>query len=495
MKKTIFREMFFFNMLTVLLSILVTAVLLYTQLGSYLKTSTFETLNIKADNVSSAASFVFETFPAGMSSGVLQRIIEMDNITANVAILDKNANVLAMTGFDENSDLTKVDKTQMMRVLSGESVSSEGYLGGALSEKSLYVMTPVVLHGNVAAVALLSSAGPYLTNMRVEVMGLFFSAVVIAAILSFLVSALLSQRIARPIREMTVVAKKIASGDFSQRVSTNSGGELKVLSASFNHMSAAIKEMDDMQSAFISDVSHELRTPMTIISGFVEGVLDGTIPESEQKKYLEIVLSEIKRLNRLVNDLLEMSRLKSGKIEYKMVPFDINESIRKAVISFDKKLSDKEIDVEVNFQYDTMYVLGSQDSIYRVITNLMDNAVKFTPQKGRISISSTAENGKTKVAIENSGEGLSERELIHIWDRFYQTDKSRSSKNRGAGLGLYIVKNIMAAHSNDIYAESEAGKYTRFIFELDSVKGKIAESRQKEEKTPGKAEEKSDISI
>jgi signal transduction histidine kinase len=154
-----------------------------------------------------------------------------------------------------------------------------------------------------------------------------------------------------------------------------------------------------------------------------------------------------------------------------MVPFDVNESIRQVIISFDKRLSEKNVDLEVDFSQDSLYAMGSRDSIYRVITNLMDNAVKFTEDGGKITIASKCEGGKVVVSIQNSGSGLSEKELMHIWDRFYQTDKSRSNaKNRGAGLGLYIVKNIMAAHSNSIRAESEEGKWTRFVFELDSVK-------------------------
>lgn len=451
---------------------IVTAALLYTQLGSYFKNAVYENLHTRATRVADTAAFVMNSFHSRISQEIVQRIIEMDGEVNAVIITDENGNVIATSGIDaEKTDLSLITKDLISRCLFGETVSEEGHLGGALSENSMYVMVPINTAGRVAGVAIACTTEPYIRNMQIDVMGLFLSAVMIAAILSFIISAVFSQRIAKPIREMTEVARKIASGDFSQRVSAETRGEMRVLASSFNQMSAAIKEMDDMQSAFISDVSHELRTPMTIISGFVEGILDGTIPEKEQKKYLDIVLSEIKRLNRLVNDLLEMSRLKSGKMEYKMVPFDINENIRKAIVSFDKRLSDKNINLEVDFEHDSAYVMGSQDSIYRVITNIMDNAVKFTPDGGEIKISSKNEGSKTVIAIQNSGSGLSEKELVHIWDRFYQTDKSRSnSSNRGAGLGLYIVKNIMNAHNNEIRAESEEGKWTRFVFELDSVK-------------------------
>ena len=476
LRRTIFREMFALNMLTVLLSMLVTAILLYTQLGSYFKDFVYKNLESRAEQLSDTAGFVLESFSPPMSNILIQKTIELDRenfetASSGVLVTDREANILALSGFDDDRiELGKLERELILRSVFGETVQAEGNLGGVFYDDSLYVMMPIKIGGSVSGVVIVCSTEPYIRNMQFDVMGLFLSAVMIAAILTFIISAIFSKRIAKPILEMTTVAGKIASGDFSQRVSTDSRGEIKVLASSFNQMSAAIKEMDDMQSSFISDVSHELRTPMTIISGFVEGVLDGTIPESEHKKYLGIVSSEIKRLNRLVNDLLEMSRLKSGKIEYKMVPFDVNESIRKAIISFDMKLDDKKIDLEVNFERDSSYVMGSQDSIYRVITNIMDNAVKFTPEGGKIIISSRTEGGKGIVSVENSGSGLSERELIHIWDRFYQTDKSRSDPKRGAGLGLYIVKNIMSAHNNEIFAESEEGKWTRFTFKLDAVR-------------------------
>lgn len=471
MRKTIFREMFFLNILAVILSMLVTAALLYTQLGSYFKNSVYDTLRSKAVHVADTTAFVLDSFHSPVSRELVRRTIEMSGEGNGIIITDTEGNVIATTGLEKAADLSLLTRDVITRCLAGEEVSEEGRLGGVLKENSLYVMVPINVNMGIFGVAIVCSTEPYIRNMRIDVMGLFLSAVMMAAILSFIISAIFSQRLAKPIRELTEAARKMTSGDFSQRVSTDTRGEMYVLASTFNSMSEAIKEMDDSQSAFISDVSHELRTPMTIISGFVEGVLDGTIPESEHRKYLEVVLSEIKRLNRLVNDLLEMSRLKSGKIEYKMVPFDINESIRKVIISFDKRLSEKNINLKVDFAHDSSFVMGSQDSIYRVITNVMDNAVKFTPDGGEIIISSKTEGGKAVISVQNSGSGLSEKELSHIWDRFYQTDKSRSSaSNRGAGLGLYIVKNIMSAHNSDIRAESEEGSWTRFTFELDAVK-------------------------
>lgn len=467
--------MFIYNIAIVILAMVLTAVLLFTQLGSYFKAAVYKTLETRAKQVSQLSGLVMQI------SGQLDDVYMMRDFMRQFGvdegqgfiITDKTGSVIASTGF-RNGQVTlgELEYEDLSDVLRGSTVAGEGKLGGVFRDKLLYVATPIVTNFGVEGAVVVCSVVPYIQNMQFGVMRLFMVAVLFVIILTLMVSTIISRRISKPVKEMTAVAKRIAAGDFSQRVSRDAEGELGILAASFNQMTVALGEMDEVQSSFISDVSHELRTPMTIISGFVDGVLDGTIPEEEHKKYLEIVLSEIKRLNRLVNDLLEMSRLNSGKIEYKMVPFDITENVRKAVVSFEKGIDEKHIDVSVDFEDDAMYVAGNSDSIYRVITNLMDNAVKFTPEGGQIKIKTETEGNKTVISIENSGNGLTEKELNHIWDRFYQTDKSRSAEKRGVGLGLYIVKNIMQAHNNEIYAESEEGKWTRFVFELDTVKNK-----------------------
>lgn len=475
MKKTLFREMFIYNIAIVILSMIMTALMLYTQLGSYFKVSVYKTLNSRAEQVSKMSTYFINAEGDMLYSLGLREVMNLigHENGQGFIIADSNGEIIVHVGFKEGQIAkTQINPDSVIKSLEGERVSGEGYLDGVFRDKLLYVTVPLWTDRGIEGAIIVCSTEPYIQNMQLGVMKLFFVAMIFVILLTLVVSAWLSQRIAKPIREMTIVARKIASGDFSQRVGIDVAGEMSVLASSFNQMSVALEEMDEVQSSFISDVSHELRTPMTIISGFVDGILDGTIPKEEHRKYLEIVLSEIKRLNRLVNDLLEMSRLNSGKIEYKMVPFDITENIRKAVVAFEQGLNDKKIDVRIDFEDDAVMVMGNSDSIYRVISNLMDNAVKFTPEGGCIAINAKTEGGKTKVSVENSGKGLSEKELNHIWDRFYQTDKARTSEKKGVGLGLYIVKNIMNAHNNSIYAESKEGEWTRFTFELDEVKSK-----------------------
>lgn len=474
MKKTLFRELFVYNVVIVILAMILTSVILFNQLGNYFKSAVYKTLDSSAEQVANMSSYFVRRNDELGNLYIMRDIVQQMGHDEGQAyiITDNSGNIIVHAGFETAPIYSKnVNKNDISRPLEGETIAAEGRLGGVFRDKLLYVVKPIFSRNGVSGTVIVCSTIPYIREMQFGVMRMFLWTVIFVLILSLIVSAVLSKKIAKPVKEMTAVAKRIAAGDFSQRVSKDAKGELGVLAASFNQMTVALGEMDEVQSSFISDVSHELRTPMTIISGFVDGVLDGTIPEEEHKKYLGIVLSEIKRLNRLVNDLLEMSRLNSGKVEYKMVPFDVTENIRKAVVSFGQSIDEKNIDVEVDFENDTMLVMGNSDSIYRVIANLMDNAVKFTPEGGKITIKAKNAGNKTKVSVENTGSGLNEKELNHIWDRFYQTDKSRASK-KGAGLGLYIVKNIMKSHENEIYAESEEGKWTRFTFELDAVKNK-----------------------
>lgn len=476
MKRTLFSKMFTYNVAVVLLSMIMTSVLLYAQLGSYFKNTVYNNLESKAVQVAQMSRYLMEMSDKMGTRPILKEF--MGNIGyekgQGFIVVDARGEVLVHLGFSkEQLDENNISEEHVAAALNGEIVKSESNLGGTFSTKLLHVIVPLTTKQGIEGAVIMCCTEQYTQTMQIGVMKLVILIMIAVVMVTLVVSAFASNKLSRPINEMTAIVRKIASGDFSQRLKVDADGELGQLATSFNHMSVALQEMDEVQSAFISDVSHELRTPMTIISGFVDGILDGTIPEEQHKKYLEIVLSETKRLSRLVNDLLEMSRLNSGKIEYKMVPFNIDESIKKTIITFEQALNDKNIDMDVEFEDEDRFVMGNSDSIYRVITNLFDNAVKFTPEGGKITVKVDRVGQKTKVSVENSGKGLSEKELAHIWDRFYQTDKSRSnSGKKGVGLGLYIVKNIMKAHDNEIYAESEEGSWTRFTFELDSVKNR-----------------------
>jgi signal transduction histidine kinase len=233
-------------------------------------------------------------------------------------------------------------------------------------------------------------------------------------------------------------------------------------------MAVALQNIEEMRRGFVANVSHELRTPMTSIRGFVDGILDGTIPPEKQNQYLTIVKDETIRLNRLVNDLLDLARMEAGEVKLNISVFDINELVRKCVIKLESLLLEKGLTVDANFEEEDLPVKADSDSIERVIYNLMHNAIKFTPENGEIRVKTYVEKDKAIISVEDTGKGIAESEIPYIFERFYKTDKSRSADRTGVGLGLAIVRNIIVSHNETIKVESEEGHGTRFIFTLRS---------------------------
>jgi signal transduction histidine kinase len=231
-------------------------------------------------------------------------------------------------------------------------------------------------------------------------------------------------------------------------------------------MAKDLSDLEMSRRSFVSNVSHELKTPMTSISGFIDGILDGTIPESEHGYYLGIVSEEVKRLSRLVTGMLNMSKIEAGKIDIKPVKFDISEMLFTTLLTFEQKIDEKGIEIKGLDTIDKNEIFADKDMINQVVYNLIDNAVKFTPPEGYIEINSKHDSEKAIIRIRNSGRGVAPDEIDRIFERFYKIDKSRSYDVKGAGLGLYLCKTIVELHGGDIVARSEEGEWTEFIFRL-----------------------------
>ena len=237
-----------------------------------------------------------------------------------------------------------------------------------------------------------------------------------------------------------------------------------------------------MRRSFVANVSHELRTPMTSIAGFVDGILDGTIPREEQSKYLRIVSDEVKRLSRLVRSMLNLSRIEAGELKINSTQFNVVETICQTVFSFEQAIEQKQLDIR-GLDTDKVMVEADADLVHQVVYNLTENAVKFVNPGGYLEFSFHVEGGMTYVGIKNSGEGLSKEEIPKVFDRFYKTDRSRGIDKNGVGLGLYIVRSIITLHGGDIIVRSVQGEYTEFVFSVPAVRVKgaaLVKGREKE---------------
>ena len=295
-------------------------------------------------------------------------------------------------------------------------------------------------------------------------MKMFLLAAMAAFMVAFGVAWLFSYRITRPLRVMSDATKSFAMGDFTVRVPVYSNDEVGELAVAFNQMAETLASSEAMNRNFIANVSHELKTPMTTISGFVDGIIDGTIPPERQSYYLGIVSQEVKRLSRLVKTMLDLSRIDSGKMKLHKSRFDINNTIVLTLLSFESKIEEKEIDIRGLEDFEPLYVDGDPDMIHQVLYNLLENAVKFTDEGGYIEVHTTTPSGKVVVSVRNSGPGIPPDDVKLIFDRFYKTDKSRSKDKTGMGLGLFIVKTMVQLHGGEIRVESVENEYTLFEF-------------------------------
>ena len=264
----------------------------------------------------------------------------------------------------------------------------------------------------------------------------------------------ITERIIHPLKNMTRAAKKFGNGDFSERVAVNGSDEVSDLARAFNNMAESLENLESMRNSFLANVSHDLRTPMTTISGFIDGIMSGAIPEEQHDHYLGVISAEVHRLSRLVNQLLDISRLESGDRKFNFTDFDVAEVSRLILLSFEQKIDEKRLDVEFFAEEDAMSANADKDAIYQIIYNLCHNAIKFASDGGKFAINISRISGKKiKVSVYNQGQSIAPEDAKHIFDRFYKTDKSRGLDKSGVGLGLYICKTIIDAHGENIYHE------------------------------------------
>ena len=356
-----------------------------------------------------------------------------------------------------------------------DEMRGKGYYSGMASLDGLYdgdsryvAALPVMLaDGTAAAYIFAASSVSGVMETWASLLRIFLITA-LSIMLLLLVLCYISTRVrARPLAEMAEAAVQFAHGDFSARVHVDDrDDDLGALAASFNQMAEAMERSEKRRSDFIANVAHELKTPMTTISGFADGILDGTIPTEQERNYLETISSETKRLNRLVRSMLDVSRMQGATAEeLRQKSFDAAELLIRTLVVFESKINAKGLDVDAMVPEDPILVCGDADSINQVIYNLLENAVKFATPGSELGVSLFKQGEKAYISIKNRGATIPEEELSLIFDRFHKTDRSRSEDRDGYGLGLYIVKTILGNHGEDIAVTSRDG-VTEFCFSL-----------------------------
>ena len=293
---------------------------------------------------------------------------------------------------------------------------------------------------------------------------------VVAAFVVLFSSYYTAKRIINPFVDMNHIVQCYSKGDFSQRIPVQGKDEASQLGRSFNEMADQLKNLEVTRQSFVANVSHELRSPLTSMKGFLEAMMDGTIPPEEHDHYIDIVLSETRRMTAMVNDLLDLARIESGIITVNYEVFDINELIRRTLITFEARISEKQMELDVRFANEQSFVYADSNQISQVLRNLIDNAIKYSPEGRTLLVSTYALRKEVYVTIRDTGVGIPAEDVPHIFDRFYKVEKAHTpSPQVGSGLGLAIVKKIIEAHGQSITVKSARGKGTQFTFTLEKA--------------------------
>ena len=398
-----------------------------------------------------------------------------DEFGAYIAVVDRWGNVMdnLQTAYSEDPDFVaslsgEEITAALKRVLAGESIRLQSTVG---TEPAFTVGVPFIRYESVAGAVIIQTKAQQIESGMEDLLWQVVAMALLASVIGAAAVSLVVRSMMKPLGELTGAARAMGRGDFSIRVDETKGDrELRALSGTFNAMSDQLRQVEDSRREFVANVSHELSSPITSIRGFAEGMAEGVIPPEEHPKYLRLVAEESRRLSRLVEDLLQLSRLEREDATLKKSEFDINEMLRRALIRRMNDLEEKQIDVDCDFREDPCPVYADSERIEQVVINLLDNAMKFTGEKGRIVLTTEAEGNRTAVTVWDDGVPFPEEDREKVFDRFFTSDRAHTS-GKGTGLGLSICQRIMEMHGSPIQLlRPETG--TAFRILLDRPEGK-----------------------
>ena len=342
-----------------------------------------------------------------------------------------------------------------------------GHFYNYFSQDNLSVFSPITISYKVRGYIVIHKPLSTLYTLNNRLLNISYLTLGLLSLCALFLIFLLVVLVIHPIHKIAKIAAKYADGDFSRKIDVHTNDEIGYLAASIDYMAKEMNTLEEDQRKFVSNVSHDFRSPLTSIKGYVEAMLDGTIPVEMQDKYLNIILFETERLNKLTKSILELNKYGShGRTILDLSNFDVNHTIKMTALTFEGRCKEKRISFELILTGQTLFVRADMSKIEQIIYNLIDNAIKFSRNDSTIAIETTEKNGKVFVSVKDTGIGIPKDSLNKIWERFYKTDLSRGKDKRGTGLGLSIVKEIIQAHGENINVISTEGVGTEFIFTL-----------------------------
>ncbi len=336
----------------------------------------------------------------------------------------------------------------------------------SFDEKMISVFAPITSNYMVRGYVVIHYPISSIHASSDSLLNISYIMLVILFLLSLIIVIFFTEMVYIPLRKITEATEQYAAGNMHYEFSVDSEDEMGYLAASLNYMASEIARSEDNQKKFVANVSHDFRSPLTSIKGYLEAMLDGTIPPEMHEKYLTIVLNETDRLTKLTNSLLTLNNLNTKGVMLERTDFDINQVIRNVAASFEGTCRQKNVAIELVLVGDYLYVNADMGKIQQVLYNLLDNAIKFSHHDSAIKIEITEKRSKIFVSVKDRGIGIPKDDLKLIWDRFYKSDLSRGKDKKGTGLGLSITKESIHAHGEHINVISTEGVGTEFIFSL-----------------------------
>lgn len=476
MRKNIFSRYFSICASLILVSMLLLGALLMLFYSQYFKMEKYQLLE---SNVEKAVSVIEEdVVVAGRFEEDDLKInsflnIMSDAISADIFVVNTAGRTVFCTQSNDCIHNAYLLPAEIRGSLNREDFYREmGSLGGIYDTHYYTVGSALkTSSGEVCGYVMASTeASQQLSFFLIGNLKMFLICGLIVLVIATIIVYFVTRQMVKPLKEMSVVAQRFGKGDFSQQLPVYDYDEVGQLAMAMNNMAQSVSVLENMRRSFIANVSHELKTPMTTISGFIDGILDGTIPPNQQKRYLRIVSDEVKRLSRLVRSMLNLSRIEAGEMELNYTSFDIIGVICEILFSLENQIEAKGLEVR-GLDHDKLFVEADEELIHQVVYNLVENAIKFSNENGYLEFEFLKENGRLLIGVKNSGEGLSKEEVSHVFDRFYKTDRSRGIDKNGVGLGLYIVRSILNLHKEEIIVKSVQGEYCEFLFTLRPGKG------------------------
>lgn len=473
MQKSIFTKYYMVCSTLIIISITVLGALFLIFASQYFKEDKYKLLESNVERAAMAAEQNYAQSGVFYQSELKKLYSAMSQtIDATFFLTDVNGKTVLCTEKSPCNHTTYTVPNDAIDALSEKGRYAEvGRLGGIYQDHYYTVGTSVKSPDGITIAYVFTSAHAAVQqqNFLNEMLKMFLISAVAVLILAFIIIYFVSLQMVKPLRQMSVAAQKFGKGEFNTRLEVSSYDEMGQLAMALNNMAQSLSGSESVRRSFIANISHELKTPMTSIGGFIDGILDGTIPPEKEKYYLQIVSDEVKRLSRLVRTMLNLSRIEAGEMKINTTKIDIVDTICQTVFSFEQQIDKKKLNI-LGLDHEKVMIEADPDLIHQVIYNLTENAVKFVNEGGYIEFGFTSDANKTYISVKNSGAGLSKEEIPKIFDRFYKSDRSRGLDKNGVGLGLYIVRSIVNLHGGDVIVRSVEGEYVEFVFSVNSVK-------------------------